>query len=104
MPPYPERRFLVVVALLCVGFCLTTGCNKDTIYPESVGRSFREILRAIDALQLTTEYDVLTPVNWQRGDDVFVHPELSETEAMSRFPSGWTELNHYLRLVPDPTS
>jgi len=71
-------------------------------YPESTGRNFGELLRAIDSLKLTTDYGLATPVNWMRGQDVIVPPSLSDDEARKRFPHGWTEVNHYLRMVADP--
>jgi alkyl hydroperoxide reductase subunit AhpC len=71
-------------------------------YPESTGRNFHEVLRAIDSLTLTSEYQVATPVNWVRGEDVFILPNLSRQEATRRFPSGWQERNHYTRVVADP--
>ena len=37
------------------------------IYPPSAGRSFHEILRVIDSLQLTDRAKVSTPVNWRSG-------------------------------------
>jgi len=71
-------------------------------YPESTGRNFNEILRAIDSLQLTSDYEVATPVNWTRGQDVMLLPSVSKELAMKRFPMGWKEQNSYIRLVPDP--
>jgi thioredoxin-dependent peroxiredoxin len=71
-------------------------------YPESTGRNFDEILRAIDSLQLTSDYEVATPVNWTRGQDVVILPSVSKELAMKRFPMGWKEQNSYIRLVPDP--
>ena len=41
-------------------------------YPESTGRNFRELLRAIDALQLADKYSVLTPADWQEGDQALI--------------------------------
>jgi len=72
-------------------------------YPASVGRNIDEILRAIDALQLTSELPVSTPVDWNRGDDVIVSPSLSDDEAAERFPAGVTTLTSYLRTTPQPT-
>ena len=71
-------------------------------YPESTGRNFDEILRAIDSLQLTSDYEVGTPVNWTRGQDVVILPSVSKELATKRFPMGWKEQNSYLRMVPDP--
>ena len=36
-------------------------------YPKSVGRNFDEILRVIDALQVTDANPVSTPVDWKPG-------------------------------------
>ena len=72
-------------------------------YPASTGRNFDEILRTIDSLKLTSDYQVATPVNWKHGDDVIIVPALSNEDAKKKFPKGWKELKPYLRLVPDPS-
>lgn len=71
-------------------------------YPASTGRAFKEILRVVDSLKLTSNSLVATPVEWKRGDDVIILPSLSAEDAKKRFPNGWQELKPYLRLVPDP--
>lgn len=43
-----------------------------SFYPMNVGRNMDEIIRTVEALQLTQKENVLTPVNWQPGDDVLV--------------------------------
>ncbi len=43
-------------------------------YPKSVGRNFDEILRVIDALQLTDANPVSTPADWTPGQRVVVSP------------------------------
>jgi len=49
-------------------------------YPNEVGRSVDELKRTLQALQQTyAEDNVVTPVNWQPGDDVIV-PVLTEEE------------------------
>lgn len=71
-------------------------------YPAPTGRNFNEILRVIDALQLTDKYSVATPVNWRSGDNVIIVPSLSEAEARVKFPDGWDEQKPYLRVVRQP--
>ena len=73
-------------------------------YPASTGRNFDEILRVIDSLQLTEQYKVATPVNWQNGDDVIIVPALKdEAEIKERFPEGYKAVKPYLRIVKDPS-
>ncbi|MGN8158548.1 peroxiredoxin [Salinisphaera sp. RV14] len=71
-------------------------------YPKSAGRNFAEILRVIDSLQLTDNYKVTTPADWQNGDDVIISPALSNEEAKKHFPDGWNELKPYLRMTRQP--
>jgi alkyl hydroperoxide reductase subunit AhpC len=71
-------------------------------YPMSTGRSFHEILRVIDSLQLTASHKVSTPVNWEQGDDVIIIPAVGDDEARERFPNGWRAVKPYLRIVPQP--
>ena len=54
-------------------------------YPKSVGRNFDEIVRVIDALQLTDLAPVSTPVDWVPGDRVIVSPMMSTEDARARF-------------------
>lgn len=71
-------------------------------YPPATGRNFHEILRVIDALQLTDNYKVATPVDWEDGDDCVILPNISDEQAKSQFPKGWKALRAYLRLTPQP--
>ncbi len=68
-------------------------------YPPSAGRSFPEILRVIDSLQLTDSKKVSTPVNWQPGERAIILPSVSDDAARERFPQGWEAKKPYLRLV-----
>jgi hypothetical protein len=38
------------------------------------------------ALQLGDKHRITTPVNWKKGDDVIVHPGVSNDEAKKIFP------------------
>ena len=71
-------------------------------YPPSTGRNFDELLRAIDSLQLTDNYKVATPVDWQDGDDVIILPSIDNEKAKELFPQGWDEQKPYLRVVKQP--
>jgi len=74
------------------------------IYPMSSGRNFDEVLRLVDSIQLTANHKVATPVNWKHGEDVIIVPTVSDEEAKTRFPNGWTTVKPYLRVVPQPKS
>jgi len=76
------------------------------LYPATTGRNFYEILRVVDSLQLTDEYPVATPANWERGEKVCVTPSTPDEVAqvvlgdfsVVKVPSG----KKYLRLSKDP--
>jgi peroxiredoxin (alkyl hydroperoxide reductase subunit C) len=57
-------------------------------YPQEVGRSVDEVLRAVDALQMTDQKKVAAPENWPRneliGDEVIVPPPRDIKTAMSK--------------------
>jgi len=74
-------------------------------YPAFIGRSFNEILRVLDALQLSAKYHVATPANWQPGDDTVVLPFISDEEAERLFGDlgGFRKIRSYLRYVRDPS-
>lgn len=71
-------------------------------YPKSVGRNFDEILRVIDALQLTDAVPVATPVDWTPGERVIVGLAVSTEDAKARF-GDVEEVKPYLRWTPQPT-
>jgi len=72
------------------------------VYPMSTGRNFNEILRAVDAMQLTDRHKVATPANWKPGDDVIISPAVSDEAAKEMFPGGWRAPRPYLRIVAQP--
>jgi alkyl hydroperoxide reductase subunit AhpC len=70
-----------------------------THYPTSTGRSFVEMLRVIDSLQLTTNNNVATPENWKQGDKCLILPSINDEAARELFPQGWVEIKPYMRYV-----
>jgi thioredoxin-dependent peroxiredoxin len=44
----------------------------------SAGRTFSEVQREIDSIQLTAKHKVATPADWQEGDDVIIVPAAGE--------------------------
>jgi alkyl hydroperoxide reductase subunit AhpC len=68
-------------------------------YPASTGRNTAEVLRVVDSLQTGDKYRVTTPINWVPGDDVIVHPSVSNEEAKTLFPK-FRVIKPYLRLTP----
>jgi alkyl hydroperoxide reductase subunit AhpC len=72
-------------------------------YPASTGRNFAELLRVIDALQISARYPLATPADWRKGEECIVLTSVNDEEAARRFPGGIRRVNHYLRYTPQPT-
>ena len=72
------------------------------VYPMTTGRNFDEVLRVIDSLQLTAAHRVATPVNWKQGEQVIIAGSVSDDEARTIYPTGWSAPKPYLRIVPQP--
>ena len=71
-------------------------------YPAPTGRNFNEVLRVLDALQLTDKESVATPVNWENGGDCIILPSINDEDAKKKFPKGFKTLKTYLRITPQP--
>ena len=72
-------------------------------YPAPTGRNFDEILRVVDALQLTDKHSVATPVNWKQGGECIILPSIQDPEVLKqKFPQGFKALKPYLRITPNP--
>ena len=70
-------------------------------YPMSVGRNFAEIVRALDAVQVTDGVPIATPANWVPGEDVIVALSVSDADAKEKFGKLDIKLP-YLRYAPAP--
>jgi alkyl hydroperoxide reductase subunit AhpC len=71
-------------------------------YPASTGRNFEELLRVIDSLQLTANFQVATPVNWKHGEDCIIVPAVPDADVPKKFPKGSRTIKPYLRYTPQP--
>lgn len=54
-------------------------------YPAAVGRNFDEIIRCLDALQLSANKLIATPANWKQGDEVCIQPQVTDEQAATMF-------------------
>lgn len=53
-------------------------------YPLNVGRNMDEILRSLEALQVSDKHGVAMPLNWKQGDKVIVPPPKNLEEMKAR--------------------
>jgi alkyl hydroperoxide reductase subunit AhpC/uncharacterized protein (DUF924 family)/CRP-like cAMP-binding protein len=74
-------------------------------YPAQVGRNFDEILRALDALQLSAEHKVATPADWRPGQEALALPSLTDDQVERMFAEKGEvrRVKSYLRFVRDPS-
>lgn len=70
-------------------------------YPMTVGRNFAEILRALDAIQITDGVPLATPANWIPGQDVIVGLALNDAQAKEKYGDIDIKLP-YLRYAKAP--
>jgi peroxiredoxin (alkyl hydroperoxide reductase subunit C) len=65
-------------------------------YPLTTGRNMAEIVRLVDALQITDKYKVSTPANWKPGDDVVAPAPATQQLAEERMKDGSECMDWYL--------
>lgn len=53
-------------------------------YPMNIGRNMDEILRALEALQISAEHKVALPLDWKKGDKVIIPPPKTMEEMAAR--------------------
>jgi len=73
-------------------------------YPASTGRSFHEILRVLDSLQLTVARQCATPADWEKGKTVMVLPSVPQEDTARLFPLGVKVVTKWYRTTPDPVN
>ncbi len=66
-------------------------------YPLNVGRNMDEILRVLEALQVSDKHGVALPLNWKKGDRVIVPPPKDLDEMQERIDGDYDEkIDFYL--------
>lgn len=53
-------------------------------YPQTTGRNIDEIKRILVALQTSDKFGVVTPANWEAGEEVIIPPPANKEEAIER--------------------
>lgn len=67
-------------------------------YPASTGRNSAEVLRVVDALQLSDKKGIATPIDWTVGEDVIIPPTVTDEQAKAKF-GDFITLKPYLRTT-----
>ena len=70
----------------------------------AIGRSFDEILRVMDALQVANKYSVALPAEWRRGAECMIPASVTTESAVKLFPKGVKIVRPWLRVTPDPSN
>lgn len=66
-------------------------------YPLNVGRNMDEILRALEALQVSDAHSVAMPLDWKKGDKVIIPPPKNLDEMNARIADASCEkIDFYL--------
>ncbi|MCK9290964.1 MAG: peroxiredoxin [Bacteroidales bacterium] len=65
-------------------------------YPLNVGRNMDEIIRALQALQVSDEHKVALPLDWRPGDKAIVPPPKTVEEMEERMKSDYEMIDFYL--------
>lgn len=55
-------------------------------YSSDTGRDLHEIIRLIEALKVSENFGVETPMDWKHNQKVFINPHFSDEEARRHFP------------------
>ena len=81
----------------CVFVIDPTGILRAMIYyPLTTGRNMKEIVRLVEALQVTDEYQVATPANWEPGQHVVIPAPKTMEDVQRRIEAGHECVDWYL--------
>lgn len=73
-------------------------------YPLSNGRSIREFVRLVTAMQTSDKNGVATPEGWQLGDKVIIPPPQTAQDAEKRSSEGYEYTDWYFSKKDLPAS
>ena len=72
-------------------------------YPKNIGRNFNEIIRTLEALQVSSELNVSTPANWEFGDDVIVSNDIPDEDIKEKYKvEEYNVFETFLRTIKQP--
>jgi alkyl hydroperoxide reductase subunit AhpC len=72
-------------------------------YPKNIGRNFNEIIRTLEALQVSSELNVSTPANWEFGDDVIVSNDIPDEDIKEKYEvEEYNVFETFLRTIKQP--
>ena len=72
-------------------------------YPKNIGRNFNEIVRTLEALQISDELNVSTPANWEFGDDVIVSNDIPDEDIKEKYEvEEYNVFETFLRTIKQP--
>ena len=72
-------------------------------YPKNIGRNFSEIVRTLEALQVSSELNVSTPANWKFGDDVIVSNDIPDEDIKEKYEvDEYNVFETFLRTIKQP--
>jgi alkyl hydroperoxide reductase subunit AhpC len=72
-------------------------------YPKHIGRNFDEIIRIIDALQTAKKYNIATPANWEKKDQVIIPNTIPSEDIKEKYNvKNFTVHQDYLRTIDNP--
>ena len=72
-------------------------------YPKNIGRNFNEIVRTLEALQVSSDLNVSTPANWEFGDDVIVSNDIPDEVIKEKYEvEEYNVFETFLRTIKQP--
>jgi len=72
-------------------------------YPKNIGRNFNEIIRTLEALQVSSDLNVSTPANWEFGDDVIVSNDIPDEDIKEKYEvEEYNVFETFLRTIKQP--